>query len=183
MGTTTNASADWVGSTRTKLLASWLPHAALVAGLLVVVPARMVIWIDALAWMGVACILNARGCGRTHCRFNGPHYLVMIIPVLALGLRVFPAGHSDGWSSAPSLSSAKRYGGRRSARGGSSPRLWISVSGAPSGYSQIDASEGASIALASLGATGSLMCLPRSMWLAPPRHLRQSKPRVSTFAA
>jgi hypothetical protein len=77
-------------------LAWWLPHAALVAGLLVVVPARTVIWVVALAWMGVACILNARRCGRTHCRFTGPYYLVMIIPVLALGLGVVPVGLS-GW--------------------------------------------------------------------------------------
>jgi hypothetical protein len=75
-------------------LAWWLPHAALVAGLLVVVEARTVIWIAALAWMGVACILNARRCGRTHCRFTGPYYLVMIIPVLGLGN--VPAGLS-GW--------------------------------------------------------------------------------------
>jgi hypothetical protein len=92
MSTTTNASADWVGSTRTKLLAWWLPHATLVAGLLAVVPARTVIWITALAWMGVACILNARRCGRTHCRFTGPYYLVMIVPVLALGSGIVPAG-------------------------------------------------------------------------------------------
>jgi hypothetical protein len=96
MSTTTKASADWVGSTRTKLLAWWLPHAALVAGLPVVVPARTVIWVVALAWMGVACILNARRCGRTHCRFTGSYYLVMIIPVLALGLGVVPVGLS-GW--------------------------------------------------------------------------------------
>jgi hypothetical protein len=50
----------------------------------------------ALAWMGVACILNARRCGRTHCRFTGPYYLVMIVPVFALGLCVVPAGLS-GW--------------------------------------------------------------------------------------
>jgi hypothetical protein len=92
MGTTTKASADWVGSTRTKLLAWWLPHAALVAGVLVVVPARTVIWIVALAWMGVACILNARRCGRTRCRFTGPYYLSMIIPVLSLGLGVVRVG-------------------------------------------------------------------------------------------
>jgi hypothetical protein len=96
MSTAPNASADWVGSTRTKLLAWWLPHAALVAGLLVVVPARTAIWIVALAWMGVACILNARRCGRTHCRFTGPYYLSMIIPVLAIGLGVIPIGLS-GW--------------------------------------------------------------------------------------
>jgi hypothetical protein len=92
MRTTTNASADWIGSTRAKLLAWWLPHAALVAGLLVAVPARTVIWIAALAWMGVACIVNARRCGRTHCRFTGPYYLVMIVPVLGLALGAVPAG-------------------------------------------------------------------------------------------
>jgi hypothetical protein len=73
-------------------LAWWLPQAALVAGVLVVVPARTVIWIVALAWMGVACILNARRCGRTHCRFTGPYYLSMIIPVLSLGLGVVRVG-------------------------------------------------------------------------------------------
>src|ERR1700724_3955706 len=96
MSTTTNVSADWVGSTRAKLVAWGLPHAALLAGLPVVVPARTVIWVVALAWMGVACILNARRCGRTHCRFTGPYYLVMIIPVLSLGLGVVPVGLS-GW--------------------------------------------------------------------------------------
>ena len=34
--------------------------------------------------MGSACILNARQCGRTHCRYTGPYYLAMIIPVLVL---------------------------------------------------------------------------------------------------
>jgi len=31
-------------------------------------------------------ILNSRRCGRTHCRYTGPYYLAMIVPVLALGL-------------------------------------------------------------------------------------------------
>ena len=51
MSANTNASPDWVGGTRTKLLAWGLPHAALVAGLLVMVPARTAIWIAALAFM------------------------------------------------------------------------------------------------------------------------------------
>jgi hypothetical protein len=42
--------------------------------------------------MGVACILNARRCGRTHCRYTGPYYLVMIAPVLALGVGLVSAG-------------------------------------------------------------------------------------------
>ena len=69
---------DWVGSTRTSLLAWWLPRATIVAGLFAPIPARTVIWTVALAWMGIACVLNARQCGRTHCRYTGPYYLAMI---------------------------------------------------------------------------------------------------------
>ncbi len=68
------------------MLAWWLPHAAILAGLLVPVTVRMVIWIIALSWMGTACILNARRCNRTHCRYTGPYYLLMIAPVLVLGI-------------------------------------------------------------------------------------------------
>jgi len=69
---------DWVGSTRTSLLAWWLPSATIVAGLFAPIPARTVIWTVALAWMGIACVLNARQCGRTHCRYTGAYYLAMI---------------------------------------------------------------------------------------------------------
>ena len=78
------SSRDWLGSPRTSLLAWWIPQAAIVAGLLVPVPARAAVWIVALLWMGLACMLNARRCGRTHCRYTGPFYLVMIVPVLVL---------------------------------------------------------------------------------------------------
>jgi hypothetical protein len=66
------------------------------ASLLVDVPARTVIWTAALLWIGTACLLNARRCGRTHCRFTGPFYLAMIIPVLALGTGVVSLG-LPGW--------------------------------------------------------------------------------------
>jgi hypothetical protein len=42
--------------------------------------------------MGTACILNARRSGRTHCRFTGPYYLAMTVPVLVLGSGVATAG-------------------------------------------------------------------------------------------
>jgi len=45
----------------------------------------------ALLWMGVACVLNAKRCGRTHCRYTGPYYLAMILPVLALASRPISA--------------------------------------------------------------------------------------------
>jgi len=82
---TARRSPDWAGDIRSFGLAWGLPTAALAGGLFVDVPIRIIVWIIALAWMGTACILNARRCGRTHCRFTGPYYLAMIIPVLALG--------------------------------------------------------------------------------------------------
>jgi len=68
------------------------PVAVMGAGLLVDLPARAAVWTVALVWKGAACILNARRCGRTHCRFTGPYYLAMILPVLALGTGIAPSG-------------------------------------------------------------------------------------------
>jgi len=76
---------DWLRSTRTSLLAWWIPKGAIIAALFLPVSIRTVVWIVALIWMGTACILNARRCGRTHCRYTGPYYLAMIAPVLAIG--------------------------------------------------------------------------------------------------
>jgi hypothetical protein len=78
-------SKDWLANTRTSLMAWWVPTALIVAGLFVRTPLRTGIWIAALAWMGVACLLNASRSGRTHCRFTGPYYLLMIAPTLAFG--------------------------------------------------------------------------------------------------
>jgi len=72
------------------------PIANMVAGLVVDVPARTAMWTLALAWKGTACLLNARRCGRTHCRFTGPFYFAMILPVLALGSGMVSAGFY-GW--------------------------------------------------------------------------------------
>ncbi len=81
---TVGASSDWLSNWHTNLVAWWIPQAAVLAGLLVPVPIRAVLWIVALTWMGTACILNARRCGRTHCRYTGPFYLAMVAPVLVL---------------------------------------------------------------------------------------------------
>ena len=78
------SSKDWLGSTRSSLMAWWVPTVLIVAGLLASTPLRTFIWVAALVWMGVACLLNAKRSGRTHCRFTGPYYLAMIIPALTL---------------------------------------------------------------------------------------------------
>ena len=75
-----------------RLLAWWIPKVAIGAGLLVSVPVRAMAWTVALAWMGAACILNAKRCGRTHCRYTGPYYLAMIVPVVVLGTGLVSAG-------------------------------------------------------------------------------------------
>jgi hypothetical protein len=90
------ASVDWVSNTRTSLLAWWLPQAAMVTALFASVPLRMGIWATALAWTGTACVLNARQCGRTHCRYTGPYYLAMIVPVAVVGLGTAPLS-PHGW--------------------------------------------------------------------------------------
>lgn len=41
------------------------------------------VWSLALAWMGGACLLNARRCGRLHCYFSGP---ILLAGALLTGL-------------------------------------------------------------------------------------------------
>jgi len=79
-----HSSRDWLSSPRASALAWWIPKAAIVAGLFIPPLVRAGVWIIALVWMGTACILNSRRCGRTHCRYTGPYYLAMIAPVLVL---------------------------------------------------------------------------------------------------
>jgi hypothetical protein len=88
----TQTARDWLGSVHTSLLAWWVPKAVILAGLFVPVSVRALIWIIALIWMGSACILNARRCNRTHCRYTGPYYLTMIVPVIALGAGLVTVG-------------------------------------------------------------------------------------------
>jgi hypothetical protein len=78
------SSRDWLGSPRTSAFAWWIPKAVIVAALFIPPPARAGMFIIALIWMGTACVLNSRRCGRTHCRYTGPYYLAMIAPVVVL---------------------------------------------------------------------------------------------------
>jgi hypothetical protein len=75
---------DWLNSAGVSLLAWWLPKLGIFVTILAAVPLRTVVWVVALLWMGIACILNARRCGRTHCRYTGPYYLAMILAVVGL---------------------------------------------------------------------------------------------------
>ncbi len=92
-----NAQGDWVAGSRSFVLAWGVPAAAMLASSAFGGAFQTLVWVIALAWMGGACILNARTCGRTHCRFTGPFFLAMTFPVLAYGLGLVPLG-SAGWA-------------------------------------------------------------------------------------
>jgi hypothetical protein len=76
---------DWTASLGSYALGWGIPIAAIIAAGFTEASLRMAVWTAALAWMGTMCLVNARRCGRTHCRFTGPFYLLMTLPVLMLG--------------------------------------------------------------------------------------------------
>jgi len=41
--------------------------------------ARGVLWVIAVAWAGVGCLINGRSCGRVHCRIDG-----ILFPLLGI---------------------------------------------------------------------------------------------------
>ena len=90
--TTADTSRDWLGSKRASMLAWWFPLVAIIGGLFVPVWLRTAGWVIALGWMGTACVLNARRCNRTHCRYTGPYFLAMIVPVMVLGTGLVTVG-------------------------------------------------------------------------------------------
>ncbi len=91
------SAKDWVGNSRTHAFAWGAPSLAIITGSLVVEPARTVIWLVALIWMGTACLVNSHRCGRTHCRFTGPYYLILAIPVFMHGFGLFFLGSYAWW--------------------------------------------------------------------------------------
>lgn len=54
------------------------------------------IWPISLAWMGAACLVNARRCGRRHCYITGPFLLAMAAVSGLYGVGVLDLG-SNGW--------------------------------------------------------------------------------------
>jgi hypothetical protein len=92
-----DSAADWAGNWWT-LSAVWgMPAAAMIAASFAEPTLRGVIWTAMLVWMGVACVLNGRRCGRTHCRFTGPFFLVMAATVVGFTIGALPLG-PHGWT-------------------------------------------------------------------------------------
>jgi hypothetical protein len=77
----------------------WLPIAALFASEFFDIGQgwRTAVWVSALSTMGIACLLNARRCGRVHCYATGPFFLLMALATLVYGFGWLPIGRS-GWN-------------------------------------------------------------------------------------
>ena len=88
---------DWARSLGGYLIAWGIPSVILVAAGLLDPAPRALVWAGVLVWMGAGCLLNARRCGRTHCRYTGPYYLLMIVPVGLLGAGGFSFGAWAWW--------------------------------------------------------------------------------------
>lgn len=69
-----------------------VPTAVVLAGVLLP-NVRALLWIPSFAIMGLACLVNARGCGRLHCFVTGPLFLIASV---ATGLDAFSV-ISIGW--------------------------------------------------------------------------------------
>src|SRR5262244_1799355 len=57
---------------------------------------RTVLWTASLGVMGTLCLLNASRCGRIHCYFTGPFFILGAIASLGYGIGLLPFGPS-GW--------------------------------------------------------------------------------------
>ena len=95
------------GSASRDILASWprtillfcLPVAAIVltASSGTSEALRTAVWMTACLTIGASCLVNAARCGRVHCYFTGPFFLVMGLVTLLYGVGVLPLGQ-HGWS-------------------------------------------------------------------------------------
>lgn len=98
LGRPASHKTDWAASFDGWFRAWGLPSLILIAAAFTEPAPRALIWSGVLVWMGAACLINARRCGRIHCRYTGPYYFLLVPPVLAHGLDVVSLGPWAWWA-------------------------------------------------------------------------------------
>ncbi len=83
---------DLTGRKVGRLVLWGLPLIVFVAGSFGGPAWHTVLWTTALTVAGAACIVNAARCGRLHCYFTGPFFLLGAVVTLTYGLGVLPLG-------------------------------------------------------------------------------------------
>ena len=85
----TPVGADWARGVRAWLI--WgIPVAILVISPTIGARYLVIVWPTLLTFMGVACLLNARHCRRTHCYVTGLFFLLLEAPTNFPGLSADP---------------------------------------------------------------------------------------------
>lgn len=79
------------------LLLWWAPWGLIILGGFTGNLARTVLWTAGFTVMGGACLVNVRRCGRRHCLYTGPLFLLAALASLLYGLGLVPLG-SHGWN-------------------------------------------------------------------------------------
>ena len=82
------ANNDLVG-TRVAWVVWYLPSLLLVAGMFWS-NGRLWLWTPALLVAGMACVVNAARCGRLHCYFTGPLYLLGAAYIVLADFKLLP---------------------------------------------------------------------------------------------
>lgn len=91
----TPGQGDWFRGARGWLI--WgIPIAILVISPSIGTRYLVIVWPTLLTFMGMACLLNAHRCGRTHCYATGPFFLLLAGVALLYGIGVLPLG-ANGW--------------------------------------------------------------------------------------
>lgn len=87
---------DLLASPNTRLL-FWLPWLLILIGGFIGGVTRTVLWTVGFSLAGAICLVNARRCGRRHCFYTGPLFLLAALASLLYGLHVLPLG-LHGWA-------------------------------------------------------------------------------------
>src|SRR5262245_26061306 len=87
---------DALCSGKTMFVFWCLPAFVFALGFFVSPGLRTVLWMLSLAFMGIMCLLNASRCGRIHCLFTGPFFVLCAVASLGHGLGLLSLGPS-GW--------------------------------------------------------------------------------------
>lgn len=74
---------DWLADPRVRRLGFTAPQVAFLFGFVLPNAWRAVVWPSALLVIGSACVLNAQRCGRLHCYFSGPFFLLAAVVLVA----------------------------------------------------------------------------------------------------
>lgn len=94
-GTSSCATSDLAGTPKSLIKVWGLPVLLFVVGFFDPFALRSLLWFVALTIAGGACLLNAFQCGRMHCYFSGPYFLLCAVVVSLAGFGVIALKPSE----------------------------------------------------------------------------------------